>query len=95
MTSKEELTKTIIEVIQETLTLKGAPTITLTLDSNIDHALGLDSLDWAAVVSLLEERTQVDPFQRGLRQDLHTLSHLVDLYLSEMNQSNELNGALQ
>lgn len=97
MASREELTETIIHVIQEILVQKGTPPIALTLDSNINESLGLESLDWAAVVVLLEEKTQVDPFQRGLRQDLHTLGDLVDVYLSEMNPSirRELDEAVQ
>jgi acyl carrier protein len=87
MASREELTEIIINVIREVLELKDATPTALTLDSIIDQSLGLDSLDWAAVVVLLEEKTQVDPFQRGLGQDLHTLGDLVDVYLSEMNPS--------
>ena len=97
MASREELTETIIHVIQEILAQKGTPPNALTLDSNIDESLGLESLDWAAVVVLLEEKTQVDPFQHGFRQDLHTLGDLVDVYLSEMNPSvrRELDEAVQ
>ena len=87
MASREELTETIIDVIQETLALKGNPTASLTVDSNIDQSLGLESLDWAAIVVVLEEKTQVDPFQRGLQQELRTIGDLVDLYVSETNQS--------
>jgi acyl carrier protein len=96
MASREELTETIIHVIQEILAQKGTPPTALTLDSNIE-SLGLESLDWAAVVVLLEEKTQVDPFQRGFGQDLHTLGDLVDVYISEMNPSirRELDEAVQ
>lgn len=87
MASREELTETIIDVIQETLALKGSPPASLTVASNIDQSLGLESLDWAAIVVVLEEKTQVDPFQRGLQQELRTLGDLVDLYVSETNQS--------
>ncbi len=87
MASREELTKTIIEVIQETLALKGSPPVSLTVDSNIDQSLGLESLDWAAIVVVLEERTLADPFQRGLKQELRTLGDLVDLYVSETNRA--------
>lgn len=87
MPSREELTKAIIDAIQETLALKGSPPVSLSVESNIDQSLGLESLDWAAIVAVLEERTQVDPFQRGLKQELRTLGDLVDLYVSETNQS--------
>ena len=87
MASKDELTKTIIQVIQEVLNEKGVAPPALTLDSKIDQSLGLESLDWAAVVAILEEKTQVDPFQQGLGQDLHTLGDLVALYLSEISPS--------
>lgn len=90
MASREEMVETIINVIQEALVLKGAPPASLTINSNIDQSLGLDSLDWAAIVVMLEEKTQVDPFQRGLRQELHTLGDFVDVYVSEMNLAIEL-----
>jgi acyl carrier protein len=69
------------------LAQKGIPPADLTLDRKIDESLGLESLDWAVVVTTLEAKLEVDPFQRGLRQDLHTLGDLVDLYLSEINPS--------
>ena len=94
MALKEELARTIMSVIEETLALKGATATSLSLDSRIDQTLGLDSLDWAAIVAVLEEKTQVDPFQRGLRQDLHTLGDLVELYFSEINPSIELDRAV-
>ena len=87
MHSREELTETIIDVIQETLALKGSPPVSLSVESNIDQSLGLESLDWAAIVAVLEERTQVDPFQQGLKGELRTLGDLVDLYVSETNRS--------
>lgn len=87
MASREELTVTIIDVIRETLALKGSPEASLTVDTNIDQSLGLESLDWAAIVAVLEEKTQVDPFQRGLKQELRTLGDLVDLYVSETDRS--------
>jgi acyl carrier protein len=87
MAYREELGETIINVIQEVLAQKGIPPIALRLDSKIDENLGLESLDWAVVVTTLEEKIGIDPFQRGLRQDLHTLGDLVDVYLSEMNPS--------
>jgi len=87
MASKIELTETVIQVIREVLEMKGAPPSVLTVDSHIDQTLGLESLDWAAVVAILEEKTQVDPFQRGLRHDLHTVGDLVEVYLSELNSA--------
>ena len=90
MASREEMVATIINVIREALVQKGVPTASMIVDRNTDESLsldsfGLDSLDWAAIVVMLEERTQVDPFQRGLRQELHTLGDLADVYVSEMN----------
>jgi len=85
MVSREELTETILAVIRETVALKGSSITSLTLESRIDESLGLESLDWAAIVAVLEERTQVDPFQRGLKQELQTVGDLVDLYVSEIN----------
>jgi acyl carrier protein len=90
MASREEIAVTITNVIQEALVQKGVSTACLTIDRNIDQSLsleslGLDSLDWAAIVVMLEEKTQVDPFQRGPCQELHTLGDLVDVYVSETN----------
>jgi len=85
MVSREKMTEIIFNVIREVLDLKGVSPPAMTLESKIDETLGLESLDWAAVVALLEEKAQVDPFERGLRQDLHTLGDLVDLYFSEIN----------
>lgn len=90
MASREEMAVTIINVIQEALVQKGVPTGSRAIDGNIDQSLrldslGLDSLDWAAIVVMLEEKTQVDPFQRGPGQELHTLGDLVDVYVSETN----------
>lgn len=87
MASREELTETIINVIQETLALKGSSPVSLSVESNINQSLGLESLDWAAIVAVLEERTQVDPFQQGLKGELRTLGDFVDLYVSETSRS--------
>jgi len=87
MPSREELIGTIIDVVREVLEQKGRTTTQLTLDSKIDESLGLESLDWATIVAVLEEKIQVDPFQSGLRQDLRTLGDLVEVYLSELNPS--------
>lgn len=88
MTSREEMAVIIINVIQKALVQKGVPMPSQAIDRNIDQSLrldslGLDSLDWAAIVVMLEEKTQVDPFQRELRKELHTLGDLVDVYVSE------------
>jgi acyl carrier protein len=87
MADKEELTRTIIEVIQETLSLKSIPPIALSGDSAIGESLGLESLDWAAIVAVLEEKTQVDPFQHGLTVELRTVADLVGLYAAEIDRS--------
>lgn len=85
MTSKENMTKTVMQVIQETLAEKGVLVPFLTLESSIGQELGLDSLDWAAVVVRLEEETGIDPFQQGLGEELRTVSDFVDLYLAAIS----------
>ena len=77
----KEMKDAILEAIRETLAAKGvkAPAV---LDSKtpIDGSLGLDSLDWAAVIVRLEEKTGIDPFQRPVDRELKTVQDLVSLY---------------
>ncbi|NOS80344.1 MAG: acyl carrier protein [Nitrospira sp.] len=83
MVSKDNLTHTILQIIQETLQAKNIRVRDLGLDSPVDSGLGLDSLDWAAVVVRLEMETGIDPFATGSAGALKTVSDLVDLYKTE------------
>ena len=81
MMSRDDLTQVILQIIGETLAAKELSTQGLGLDSPVDSTLGLDSLDWAAVVVRVEMETGVDPFAEGTIGGLKTVSDLVDLYV--------------
>jgi len=81
MQSKEQVARTVLEAIRETLAAKGLPPPPV-LDRNtpVDGSLGLDSLDWAAVIVRLEEKTGADPFQKPVERELKTVADLVAMY---------------
>lgn len=81
MTSKDDLTRAILQIIGETLDAKDLSSQGLGLNSTVDSSLGLDSLDWAAVVVRIELETGVDPFAEGTIGRLKTVSDLIDLYV--------------
>ena len=81
MLSRDELTRAILQIIGETLVAKDLSAQGFGLDSPVDSSLGLDSLDWAAVVVRIEMETGVDPFAEGTIGGLKTVSDLVDLYV--------------
>lgn len=81
MTSKDDLTRAILQIIGETLVAKDLSAQGLGLDSPVDSSLGLDSLDWAAVVVRIELETGIDPFAEGTIGRLKTVSDLIDLYV--------------
>ena len=76
MTSRDDLTRTILQIIGETLAAKDLSTQGLGLDSRVDSTLGLDSLDWAAVVVRIELETGLDPFPEGTIGRSKTVSDL-------------------
>lgn len=81
MTSKDDFTQAILQIIGETLAAKNLSAQGLGLDSPVDSTLGLDSLDWAAVVVRIELETGVDPFAEGTIGRLKTVGDLIDLYV--------------
>ena len=81
MTSRNGLPRVILQIIEDTLVAKNLSAQGLGLDSPIDSSLGLDSLDWAAVVVRIELETGVDPFAKGTVGRLKTVSDLIDLYV--------------
>mgnify|MGYP001298847202 CR=1 FL=1 len=81
MLSRDELAKAILRIIGDTLVAKGLSAQGLELDSPVDSSLGLDSLDWAAVVVRIELETGVDPFAAGTVSRLKTVSDLIELYV--------------
>lgn len=80
MKSRDELERLILRIIGETLASKDLTVPGLGPDSPVDSSLGLDSLDWAAVVVRMEIETGIDPFAHGGTGVLKTVSDLVDLY---------------
>jgi len=82
MKSKEDFAPIILSMVEETLAAKDRCFPNLGPDSPLDERLGLDSLDWAAVVVRLEMETGIDPFAHGTTGDLKTISDLVDLYVA-------------
>lgn len=82
MASKDTFTGIILQIIRETAEAKGVSLSHLGLDSPVDGSLGLDSLDWAAVVVRVELETGIDPFAVGKTRELRTVSDLVDLYMT-------------
>lgn len=81
MLSRDELAQAILRIIEETLVAKDLSAQGLGLDSPVDSSLGLDSLDWAAVVVRVELETGVDPFAGGTVGRLKTVSDLINLYV--------------
>jgi acyl carrier protein len=81
MQSQDEVRKAVLQAIRETLAAKGLPPpASLDLSTPVDGTLGLDSLDWAAVIVRLEEKTGIDPFQKPVERELKTVRDLVELY---------------
>lgn len=70
----------VLEAITQVLTDKG---LSAELDDDgVDigeEGLGLDSLDIATVVSLLDEELQLDPFADG-EVEIGSLGQFIDLY---------------
>lgn len=89
MNSKDDLAGIIVRIIGDTLSAKDRPCPDLDRDSPVDERLGLDSLDWAAVVVRLEMETGIDPFAQGPAGELKTVSDLVDLYAAARRQRTE------
>ncbi len=73
-----------MEAIRQTLAAKGVRPPALSLGTPIDGSLGLDSLDWAAVIVRLEEAVGVDPFEKPMARELKTIEDLVSLYAENL-----------
>ncbi|NIM01220.1 MAG: hypothetical protein GTN89_10380 [Acidobacteria bacterium] len=69
----------VVEAIRRALTEKGIDT-TVGPDTAVDGSLGLDSLDWAAIVVELESELGVDPFVDGIERELKTIQDLIEVY---------------
>jgi acyl carrier protein len=82
MTAGKTLEALILGVIRETAVARGLELSDLGPHSPVDQRLGLDSLDWAAVVVRLELETGLDPFVSGPVGELRTVADIVALYTS-------------
>jgi len=80
MKGRERIERTVLDAIRGCLAEKGAPRPDLGPDTAVDASLGLDSLDWAAVVVQLEGELGVDPFASGVDRELRTVRDLVEVY---------------
>ena len=86
MPSNSDLGKSVIQAIRETLAARGlAAPATLGASTPIDGSIGLDSLDWAAVIVRLEETTGLDPFQKPVERELKVVQDLITLYEEARN----------
>ncbi len=55
------------------------------VDSTVlDASLGLESLDFAQVVVILEDQLGIDPFADGVPPNLRTLGDLIELYCTKL-----------
>jgi acyl carrier protein len=80
MPARDRILHSIAEAIRSVLGSKGENIPEIGPETSVDRSLGLDSLDWAAVVVQLEAELGVDPFQESVSRELRTLTDLVDLY---------------
>ena len=80
--SQYQVAQRVLDAINEVLKAKGTEPATLSLSTEIDDSLGMDSLDWAEVVIRLEDALGVDPFQSGdaSSSSISTIGDLVRLY---------------
>lgn len=79
MTEPANLQQTIERAILDVLTSSGRKPRSLEPEHALSADIGLDSLDVAQVVVLLEQRLGVDPFRVGGRA-IRTLGDLQDAY---------------
>ena len=80
MMTRDNVENAILDVIRATMTDKGLAPAHLSAGSPVDSQLGLDSLDWAAVVVRLEGSLGIDPFLTGALRQLRTVNDLVEVY---------------
>jgi acyl carrier protein len=77
---RNELVATVRNMIGCTAAEKGLPAMPVAEDTVLlGSALGIDSLDLAAIVVQLSETTGQDPFQDGFIE-FRTVGQLCDLY---------------
>lgn len=86
MPTREEIAAAVLSAIRESLETKGITDVTPTPDTPVDRSLGLDSLDWAAVVVRLESDLGIDPFEQGVEQELRRVRDLVSVYEAALSR---------
>src|SRR6185436_11398593 len=79
MPTASDVTGAILASIRESLEMKGI-TEPPTAQTPVDARLGLDSLDWAAIVVRLEGVLGIDPFEEGVDRELKTIQDIVGVY---------------
>ena len=80
MADQGDRAQAIITAIGRILQDKGMAEVTVGPDTPVDGSLGLDSLDWAAIVVELETELGVDPFVEGVERELKTVQDLIEVY---------------
>jgi acyl carrier protein len=80
MPDTSRVTIAIVHAIRDCLKDKGLESADVRLDTPVDSTLGLDSLDWAAIVVTVEDDLGVDPFATGVDRELKTVKDLVEVY---------------
>ena len=80
MANRQDRAQAIITAIGRSLRDKGRTDVTVGPDTPVDGSLGLDSLDWAAIVVELETELGVDPFVVGVERELKTVQDLIEIY---------------
>lgn len=81
-----QMVSTIDRLVQDALQQRGLPGQPVTADTLLlGAALGLDSLDLAAIVVQLSEATGKDPFEDGF-VDFRTVGELARLYAASDGQ---------
>ena len=79
MPTASDVTGAILAAILESLEMKGIAEPP-TANTPVDARLGLDSLDWAAIVVRLEGVLGIDPFEEGVDRELKTIQDIVGVY---------------
>jgi acyl carrier protein len=70
----------VVEVLSGIFERKGLEAPLLNAESVLDGSLGLESLDFAEMVILLEQITGKDPFASGSFPNIRTVADLAALY---------------
>jgi acyl carrier protein len=83
-----EIEQLIYQEIERLFEEREAPVPELTPDAKLHADLGLASLDLAALVAVLEEKLQVDPFEALVAiTDMRTVGDLCRAYQAQLDGS--------